>query len=804
MRAPLLLLALACVSVAGAQGNPFAPPAASLHYGLDRTFDLKHLKVTLDIDYDQKAFAGNTVSTIAALRDGIRQIVMHAGTNLTIDGITLDGQPAHYTREKENLLIDAVIARGTDHLVKITYHSQGERRGGQMAFGGWHWVVPNAIEKDRVGFWSQGEAEENRQWAPTWDYPNDFTTSETITTVPSDWNVISNGLLISDTTKGNRRTFYWKMDQPHATYLTALVGGRFDIKKDKWRDVDLWYVVPKGKGNLIDDSFGDTKDMLDFYSTVTGVKYAWPKYAQNAMYDFGGGMENVSSTTLGEGSLTDKRQGFRNMSSLNSHELAHQWFGDLVTCKDWSHIWLNESFATFMQMAYFEHSQGKAAYDREIDEATNSYLGEARRYQRPIVTKMYATGDSMFDSHTYPKGGMVLHTLRRMLGDQAFWAGIKRYLENHKHEPVESSQLCREMSESCGINLEPFWEQWLYKPGHPVLEYSSKYEGGKVLVTVKQTQDTTNGTPIYSIPASIGVVSGGRLTQFPIQLSKAEETFTLTSGEPKAVILDPEHNFLRQMKHDFSDSELLAVAEFAPNAVDRSIALRQAVQKKVPGAVQLAVRLLDADSGQFPVFESSDVLNGLKDETLRPFFRRQLKHANPQRQAGAVRGLMQLGPNDEDRATIRGLVTPESYYAVITAALGALDANKDLELIFKAVDFDSLGQVIATSALNKLAEVPNPKVVAKILVSAQSSNRTRAIAGLRALYGQTPTAETRAVLGKALRSTDWQLQEAALSSVERNKDKSMLADLKAGLRPDTVTWIKPRFESLITALGGGS
>ncbi len=271
------------------------------------------------------------------------------------------------------------------------------------------------------------------------------------------------------------------------------------------------YVVPKGEGWLIDGSFGDTKDMLSFYSKMTGVKYVWPKYAEDAMYDFGGGMENVSATTLQESALTEPREGFHRMASLNSHELGHQWFGDFVTCKDWGQIWLNESFATFMQMMYFEHSRGKTGYDEEVEANMRSYFNESRRYQRPIMTRMYSNPDVMFDSHTYPKGGVVLHTLRKLLGDDVFWAGIKLYLTTNAHTPVESWQLCKAMTDSSGINCEPFFTQWIYKPGHPVLDPTWTWDDSakQVVVKVQQTQDTSNGTPIYDIDAKVGLIKSG-------------------------------------------------------------------------------------------------------------------------------------------------------------------------------------------------------------------------------------------------------------------------------------------------------
>ena len=220
------------------------------------------------------------------------------------------------------------------------------------------------------------------------------------------------------------KTFVWKQEIPQATYLMTAVGGPLEIKKETWRGVPLWYVVPQGEGKYIDASFSDTPDMLSFYSDTFGYKYPWAKYAQNTMYDFGGGMENASATTLQESALTEFKDGFRNMASLNSHELGHQWFGDTVTCRDWGDTFLNESFATVCQMLYFEHSRGEDAYLWEVENNQNGYLFEARRFERPVSTKLYANPDAMFGSGTtYDKGGVLLHTLRKYMGDEGVLRG---------------------------------------------------------------------------------------------------------------------------------------------------------------------------------------------------------------------------------------------------------------------------------------------------------------------------------------------------------------------------------------------
>lgn len=798
MRAPFLAVALLGAAFASAQ-NPFA--TATPKYAPDRTYDLKHVKVELQVDDVKRTYRGTSTNTLAPLRDGA-PLIIHAGTNLEIESVTVDGRPANYRRDKEEIIITSTAKQGQDVVVATTYRAISNPTGGLMAYGGWHWIQPSAERPLRTGFWTQGETELNRQWAPTWDYPNDVATSETITTVPSDWMVIGNGDLIADRVAGNQRTVHWRMTQPHVTYLISLVSGPFDIEKDSWRGKDLWYVVPRGYKQYIHDSFSDTKDMLDFFSRVLKVDYPWSKYAQNAVWEFGGGMENISATTLGAEILTERREGFMNMSSLNSHELAHQWFGDLVTCKDWGHIWLNESFATFFQMAYFEHARGPHGYTRELVNAMSSYFDEAKRYRRPLATNKYPTGDSMFDSHAYPKGGVVLHTLRRHLGDEAFYAGLNRYLTKHRHEPVETWQLCRAMTDATGVNLEPFFDQWVYRPGHPVLNFDWKAEGGQIVVNVRQVQDTTDGTPIYDLPLKIGVIAGGKLSRHPVRFNTKEATFRVPGPSADAVLLDPDMDFLRELQRNHPANELAAIAEFGANSFDRSAALQKMLATDAPGAVDLAVRLLDADMGMHPVFENMQILAARRDEKLRPFFRRQLAHPYIERRASAARGLMGLSANDEDARRLRALVNEKEAFAVVQSVVSALSPEADLELLLRAVQIPSKEAVVASMTLEMLSRSKNARAVAAVLAATDSKDYDTRVAGLRHIGKLAVSPETQRRLRAALASQDIGILDAALQSVETNKDKTLLDAVRGVKLPEGEGWMKERLQRLLKELGG--
>lgn len=645
-----------------------------MHYAPNRTCDLLHLEVDIAVDYPSRTFTGTSRNRMAALRNGIQEVSIMAGTGLTILNVTLNGQLANYRREKDRIYVSTgTLKKGQEILIGVSY-SQANSKGTGFGTGGggFHWIEATPDNPTRVGFWTQGETNYNSQWAPTWDYPNDLATSRVNVTVQSDWIAIGNGSLTRETTSGNRKTYGWTMTQPHATYLLSLAGGPLDIKKDKWQDVDLWYVVPRGKGKYIDDSFGNTKDMLTYFSNVLGVKYPWPKYAQNAMYDFGGGMENVSATTLGQNSLTDKREGHFDMDSLNAHELAHQWFGDLVNCMHWGDAWLNESFATLFQILYFEHSRGAAAYDHEIEGSLRSYLAESRRYKRPLATKLYANPDVNFDSHAYPKGALIMHTLRKQIGDEAFFQGLNYYLTKWRHTPVESAQLRRAFLEGTGLNVEQFWDQWIDKPGHPVIEYSWTLMDRSVMLNVKQTQNTADGTPIYIIPAKVGFItkSGQRSVQ-EVLLSKVQDDFTLNApADTVAVILDPGHDFLREIvNHKWSPAAAEAILTYGWNAVDRQAAFSQVV---AAGNRKLALDTLATDLATHPAITQSRELAVAAEESQRAFWMKELGHANFGRRANAVLALGKLGPTQEAVAAMKSVINGTSPIDVVVNAIRTL------------------------------------------------------------------------------------------------------------------------------------
>jgi aminopeptidase N len=810
IRLMYLVLTAALSAAACAQGgsmgakDPFTAPNATVHYAPDRMYDLQHLSLEFNVDYPNRAMTGVCTNEIAALRDGVTQLRFNASEAMKIQSVQLNGQKANYKRDSEGILVDCPPTKqGEKSTVVVHYSIQGTS-------GGWHWNEPKKNDPSKVGFWTNGETSDTRDWTVTWDYPNDFTTSETKTTVPVEWEVISNGSLVSDTVNpgGKTRTVYWKMDQPHATYLTSIVAGPFDIKKDDWRGMPLYFEVPKGKGDLINYSFAHTKDMLSFYSDNLGVRYPWTKYAQDCEYDFGGGQENVSCTTLGEAFLTDPRAGYYEMDWLNSHEMGHQWFGDYVTCKDWGQIWLNESFATFMEMSYMSHSLGVNAAQREFEKNSQGYFAESRRYKRPIATNFYSDPGVMFDQHTYPKGGALLMSLRNMLGWKTFYSGLNLYIQRFHNGPAETNDLCEAMTDATGINMHPWFDQWILKPGHPVIDWTWSWDANakQVVVHVKQTQDTTKGTPIYDVPTKIGLLyASGRVDKSPVRLNEADQTFKIAADlKPDAVVFDADQEFVREIpSQPWAAGELLTVARFAPNCVDRQSAFNQLVGGSPTDAdVDAIVKSLQADQDLEPAISNSSALASLKRPGLRSFWISELNHKSFDRRAQAVRALAQLPNDPATDVALRDLVNDKTPYAEEAAAIEALSTldYAASESMIRAQATNCANTEVRSAALNAL--VKNNATGANELVFRSLSEDqpdTVQTAGLNALGGVKGD-DPRIVeaVRAAIRSHNFRVFQSVIQIAVTRKMKAVIPDLEQMQKdiPRAAAFLQPVIDQL--------
>jgi aminopeptidase N len=454
--------------------------------------------------------------------------------------------------------------------------------------------------------WSQGQDEDNRHWFPCQDHPGARTKLELEASVPRGMTALGNGVLESKRDDGEWSVFRFRQDEPLPPYLVTLAAGHFEEAHDSLPAIPgrgalpIDYYVPPGHSSAIERSLGMTPKMIAHFEARLRTPYPWAKYAQVVVSDFiFGGMENTSATTLFDRVLLDPRAALDvDMASLVSHELAHQWFGDLVTCRDWSHAWLNEGFATYLEHLWREHDEGRDAYFYGLEQDLEVYLDEdGGRYRRAIVTNVWSSPIDIFDRHLYQKGGLVLHALRQHLGDDAFFGGLAHYLAKMRGQGAETRDLMRALEEATGRSLESFFDQWTQKGGHPQLEVSSEHDAGVLRVTVVEKNTKAGEAAPFVVSLPLRIVTDEGTTTHVLEIGKARETCAIPlKSAPKMVIVDPEMFVVGVIDNKIATPMLIAQLEASGPARPRWRAARALGTRNEPRAVEALGKALSGDA----------------------------------------------------------------------------------------------------------------------------------------------------------------------------------------------------------------
>ncbi len=567
-----------------------------VHWVRSRDYDMRHIALNLKFDWDKEQTYGTATITLAPLVEGMKTVNLDAGL-MIINSVKLaSGASLQFQYEKPesrlSVTLDRVYPVGEAVTFVVDYRTEGQVVPNTLGFGGGgglKFIKPTADNPTRRRqIWSQGETDYNRFWFPSYDSPNDFATTEMTATVEPSMFVVSNGKLLE--TKNNSdgtKTYHWKMDTPHANYLTSIVVGEYgEIKGDYLGVPVITYLFP----NEVKDgaaSVSKLPAMVKFFSEKLGVKYPYVKYSQTMAEGFGGGMENISATTMTPTMIHDERTLLDfDSEGLQSHELAHQWFGDYVTCREWSEIWLNESFATYMQALWDENSKGHDFFlYSDVRSNQNAYFGAWNQgNRRPIVTKYYTNADALFDTYAYPRGGAVLHMLRKHLGDELFFKSLQHYLQTNANTPVQTEELRIAVEETTGQSMDWFFDQWLYKMGHPIFEVTQGYDAAakKLTVDVKQTQkiDVMNEYPqVEFFQTFVDIEIDGAVHKVWIK-PQAENVFTFDSPtKPLLVDFDNEGTLIKQLKFEKSTEELIYQFKFDKDVLGRVWAMNQLVPR---------------------------------------------------------------------------------------------------------------------------------------------------------------------------------------------------------------------------------
>lgn len=685
-------------------------------YARSRDYDLQNARIALSFNLDQRKVMGEVTHTLAVLREGVTQLAFDS-VALTITSVAVSGKPAKYvtTATQLQVALDRPARTGDKFDVTIRYEGQPGK--------GLYFVLPDKNYPDRPKqVWTQGESEDTRYYIPIYDYPNDRTTTEMILTVPRDWVTVSNGRLLSVTdTAGGMRTWDWRQSQPHSTYLISLVAGEFEETKETWRGIPVTNYVPRGRADRTAVTVAHTPRMLDFYSDLLGVRYPWDKYAQSWVDDFVvGGMENTSATTNTSSSLSHPQlaaETLQKADGLIAHELAHQWFGDLVTCKDWANLWLNEGFATYFETLWEEHQYGadEAAYS--LWQNRNSWMNNQRLYPVPMVNRNFKDATE-YAGNIYGKGGWVLHMLRQQLGDAEFYRAMKHYLETNRGQNVVTADLVKAIEQATATNVDQFFDQWVYGAGAPRFKVGYTYDEAarQVKLTVEQTQKVEDRVGLFRVPVEMEITTAAGRKNFPITVAQAKDTFTFAvDGPPLMVLFDKANKVLKSLEFNKPPKEWIYQLRNAAAVPDRADAAKALGEMRHDEEVVTAL-------GQAAL---KDAFWGIRAEALRalghiggPSAQKQilaaLANEKPWVRQVAVE---QMGNFKDDPSVATRLETifrEDKAYRVRNAALASLAQQKPanaVELLRAAVGIDSPDDRLRIAALRALGTLGDDRGV---------------------------------------------------------------------------------------------
>jgi aminopeptidase N len=590
----LLAAALALAAPLGAQRprpagriGEYTPPKVWPQHA--RVFDLLHQRIAISFDLAQHAVVGEVATRLivtAAPTDTVRL----DASNLTIDAaLDAAGRPLRFTSDTSSVTVHLATraARGDTVQFTLRYHGNPERG---MYF------VPR-----RPTMWTQGEAIENPSWVPTYNAPNDKTTWEILVTADTGMSVLSNGRLVSvtKTADGRQQVWHWSQEKPASTYLYSIVAAPFTVLHDSWRGIPVDYWVAADTVAAAWRTFGETPAMIETYSRRLGVNFPWAKYDQAIIPDFTyGGMENVSATTQTDLALHDaSSEPERSGRGLNSHELAHQWFGDLTTTATWAHAWINEGLTTYMESVHEELSRGREEAEWNWINQKVETMGADLNQERPLVFGEKAGTDPIqifFSGHVYPKGAQLAHQLRRLIGDSLFWKGMQRFLKDNAYKPVETADYAIAMEKTSGRDLDWFFDQWAYGIGYPKVTVAREWRAATrtLHLTVDETQKIDSTHPFFRFPATIRVVTRDSVVRHEIMVDRQHQSFDVAlPADPITFRFDDGGWLLGTVTTDQTPAELAALASHDLDFTARYWALRQ-LAKSTDSSARGARRLI--------------------------------------------------------------------------------------------------------------------------------------------------------------------------------------------------------------------
>lgn len=816
----LLLVALCAGLTIRATAQPYDHPlfTGPAHEAPSSHFDQEHLRLAIRLDEARRRVFGDATLRLTP-RDTLSDTLVLFAAGLDIDSVqfgALDSAKVDALfrlGQNDSLLIvlDTLRARAAPFEVRIVYDAQPRR--------GLFFIEPNKENPERKRqIWTSNAPGASRHWFPIFDDPGDRLTSELLVTVDESLRVLSNGRLVDETANDDgTTTSHFVQNQPHPPHLIMLAAGDYEIVQERARPsigppLPLSYWIYPDRGEDAARTFGRTPDMIRFFTESLDVPFPWESYAQAVVQPVHvGGMATTGAVLLSDRILIDERAAFdENLDGLIAHELAHQWFGTLVSARYWNEIWLDEGFAWYLSALFEEHQAGENALALRMLNHAGHYLAEAQHYRRPLVWNRWDDPARMFDAHTYSKGAWVLHMLRRRLGDALFWKVLEQHLTTYAFKTVETDDFRRVVRSVTGERFGDFFAQWLASAGHPVLDvqYSYDAEESTITITVEQVQEGFRVPAVFRTDLTLEVHALTEAFRFEVTLDERTQTFTESLPvRPRFLLVDPDGDLLAEARVDQPARAWVGQLRYAPNAVSRIgaaralatnvddpallVGLRNALREEPVAAVRQAIvetigrfasssatqraladALVDEEAAvRVAVLDALGAFEGMPE--VHPLAFQTAQHDSSYRvQAAAVKTLARTASPSALDVVRSALITPSHRDVIRQAAFEALavldvPAREGLALGLDYSDSDQPAEVrqAALGYLQTLA--PDSRAALNRIIDLLDDDdvavRRAAIDGLAALDSE----RARAALERRLATEPEPLLKAALEKALR-------------------------------------
>ena len=691
----------------------------SQRYAPDRAVDIQHFDLDVTPDFKNRRVSGSATFTFQPILKPLGQLRLDAH-NLEIHTVIGSAEIAVWQNTDRALIVTFAkpIAPTTQAKLTVTYEAEPKK--------GLYFRTPEmGYDPGDTHIWTQGEPIEARHWFPCFDAPNEFFTSTMTCRVPDGMTALSNGRKVSDAIdeKTKLRVIKWSQEKPHVNYLITLVAGYFKRLEEKHGDLSMsFWTAPSDFSNAA-NSFRYTKECMEYFEAEIGVPYPWAKYDQVTVQDFNwGGMENTSISTLNASTLfSSETENIRSSQGLMAHELAHQWFGDLVTCKDWSQLWLNEGFATYYTHLFAGHKDG-------IDEFRYSMYRDQKRLtsrsndNAPMVNRDYKIPEDMFRKYgflSYTKGSWILHMLRSQLGPELFRKCVKTYLERHRHGNVVTEDLRSIIEEYSGRSFDRFFDQYVFHAHHPELKIAYAWDEKAKLakLSVQQTQKIDDNVLLFHVPLPIRFKIDGQAVDHTLPITKLNEDYYLPLAKaPQIVRIDPDLTLLAKITFAPPTAQIKAQLADPSDALGRQQAVELLAKRKDKTTVEKLHYVLQNDPFYGVRIAASRALRGIANDAAYAALAESTKQPDAKVRSQVVSDIANQ-PKSNALPHLKRILGSEKNPSIRARAISGLAGHEDPQanrLINKALGQTSFRNQIADAAVSALRKQDKPANIAKI------------------------------------------------------------------------------------------